>query len=81
MSYNTNLPTKTPTMQIKPEFFRLPTRGRDPYFGLTRSFYYSCEKSGVLRFQRLRKRGAARGITLVPYDAVANLIRSQDGAS
>jgi hypothetical protein len=29
-----------------PEFFRLPKSGRDPYFGLGRSYYYEGEKLG-----------------------------------
>jgi hypothetical protein len=60
-----------------PEFFRLPTDGPDPYFGLTRSWYYSAEKLGKLRLVRLRDRGKLRGVTLVPYDAVSAFIRAQ----
>ena len=61
----------------KPEFFRLPKRGGDPYFGLTRPWYYQAEQRGDLRLVRIRERGKARGITLVPYDETAALIRSK----
>jgi hypothetical protein len=32
--------------QSRPEFFRLPKSGGDPYFGLGRSYYYEGEKQG-----------------------------------
>jgi hypothetical protein len=63
--------------QPRPEFFRLPKSGGDPYFGLGRSYYYEGEKDGHWRLIRLRKRGKVRGVTLVPYDAVADFIRNQ----
>ena len=59
------------------EFFRLPKAGGDPYFGLGRSYYYEGEKHGYWRLVRLRQRGKLRGVTLVPYDAVAAFIRKQ----
>ena len=61
----------------RPEFFRLPKSGGDPYFGLGRSYYYEGEKQGNWRLIRLRQRGKLRGVTLVPYDAVAAFIRKQ----
>jgi hypothetical protein len=64
-----------------PEFFRLPKSGGDPYFGLGRSYYYEGEKDGHWRLIRLRKRGKLRGVTLVPYDAVADFIRNQGRAA
>jgi hypothetical protein len=63
--------------QPKPEFFRLPKSGGDPYFGLGRSYYYEGEKQGNWKLIRLRQRGKLRGVTLVPYDAVAAFIRNQ----
>jgi hypothetical protein len=65
----------------RPEFFRLPTRGPDPYFGLTRPAYYRLEERGDIRLVRIRERGKLRGITLVPYDAIAAFIRSQAAAA
>ena len=65
----------------RPEFFRLPKAGGDPYFGLGRSYYYEGEKQGNWRLVRLRARGKLRGVTLVPYDAIAAYIRKQGGCS
>ncbi len=61
----------------RPEFFRLPSVGGDPYFGFTRSFYYEGESRGYWKLARIRERGKLRGVTLVPYDAVAAFIRKQ----
>ena len=63
----------------RPEFFRLPKSGGDPYFGLGRSYYYEGEKAGNWYSLRLRKRGKQRGVTLVPYDLIAAYIRKQGG--
>jgi hypothetical protein len=67
--------------QTRPEFFRLPKSGGDPYFGLGRSYYYEGEKQGYWRLVRIRQRGKLRGVTLVPYDAVAAFIRKQGRAA
>ena len=59
----------------RPEFYRLPKPGEgDPYFGLTRAHYYDLEKRGKLKLVRLRRPGAERGVTLVPYAKVAALV-------
>ena len=63
--------------QSHPEFFRLPKSGGDPYFGLGRSYYYEGEQRGWWRLARIRERGKLRGVTLVPYDAVAAFVRSK----
>jgi hypothetical protein len=62
----------------RPEFFRLPKAGGDPYFGLGRSYYYAGEQLGYWRLIRIRQRGKVRGVTLVPYDSIAAFIRRQD---
>lgn len=62
---------------IRPEFFRLPRRGQDPYFGLTRGYYYGEDKAGRLILLRLRKPGTKRGVTLIPYLQVAALLRAE----
>lgn len=64
-------------LNSRPEFFRIPSHGPDPYFGLRKSYYYNAEARGDFRLVRLRERGKLRGVTLVPYDAVAAFIRSQ----
>ena len=61
----------------RPEAFRLPSKGPDPYFGLSRSYYYEGEKLGWWKLIRLRKRSKLRGVTLVPYDAIAAHVRAQ----
>jgi hypothetical protein len=61
----------------RPEFFRLPKSGGDPYFGLGRSYYYEGEKQGYWRLVRIRRPGRQRGITLVPHAEIAAFIRNQ----
>ena len=62
----------------RPEFFRLPKgRERDPFFSLSRSFFYRGEQLGYWRLVRIRERGKVRGITLVPFDAVEQFVRRQ----
>jgi hypothetical protein len=63
----------------RPETFRLPKpkSGGDPFFHFSRSFYYEGEKRGYWRLIRIRERGKLRGVTLVPFDAVARFLRSQ----
>ena len=61
----------------RPEFYRLPAKGGDPYFHLGRSFYYEGEKRGYWKLVRLRERGKLRGVTLIPYDQVAAFVRKQ----
>jgi hypothetical protein len=66
--------------QSRPEFFRLPKSGGDPYFGIGRSYYYEGEARGYWRLVRIRERGKLRVVTLVPYDAVAAFLRNQGRA-
>jgi hypothetical protein len=61
----------------RPEFFRLPKSGGDPYFGFGRSYYYEGEQRGYWKLVRIRERGKIRGVTLVPYDAVSAFIHKQ----
>jgi hypothetical protein len=76
------LPSEVAASTSRPDFFRLPDakscRG-DPHFGFRRTYYYEGEKRGWWRLVRIRERGKLRGVTLVPYDAVAAFIRSQVG--
>ena len=58
------------------EFYRLPPPGkRDPYFGLSRSWYYKAAASGEIKLVSVRQRNALRGVRLVVYDSVADYIR------
>ena len=63
---------------IRPEFFRLPHKGVDPYFGLSRSFYYDLDASGQVLLVRLRKRGSQRGVTLVNYEAMSTFLSKRN---
>ena len=73
----TGLP-QTSAALLRPEFFRLPSGGGgDRYFGFTRTFYYEGEKRGYWKLARIRERGKLRGVTLVPYDAIAAFVRSK----
>jgi hypothetical protein len=66
-----------PNRTERPEFYRLPKSGGDPYFAFGRSFYYEGEKRGYWKLVRIRERGKLRGVTLVPYDMVAAFVRKQ----
>jgi hypothetical protein len=58
------------------EFFRLPGPGkRDPFFGLSRGWYYKAESLGEIKMISVRRRNALRGVRLVVYDSVADHIR------
>ena len=70
-----------PSRVNAPEFFRLPAKGPDPFFGLTRSYYYALEQAGRLKLVRIRNRGCQRGITLVPYDRVLTFLKAQEVAA
>lgn len=62
------------------EFFRLPPPGkRDPFFGLSRGWYYKAFAAGEIKMVAVRQRNALRGVTLVVYDSVAAYIRRSMG--
>ena len=57
------------------EFFRLPAPGkRDPYFGLSRGWYYKAAALGEIKMISIRQRNALRGVRLVVYDSVLGYI-------
>jgi len=57
-----------------PYTFRPPSKGADPYFGLTRSWYYAAEVQGRITLIRLRAKGKSRGVTLVLSAEVKSVI-------
>jgi hypothetical protein len=63
-----------PQPPVEPFTFRLPSKGTDPHFGMTRGFYYKMEAEGQIALIRLRSKDKSRGVTLVPYGAVKALI-------
>lgn len=62
------------SLTIRPEYFRLPSRGVDPHFGLSRSYYYELDSTGQVLLVRLRNRDSQRGVVLVSYDAMSAFI-------
>jgi hypothetical protein len=70
-------PSEAARSASRPECFRLPKRGGDPFFGFSRSFYYEGEQRGYWRLIRIRERGKQRGVTLIPFDAIAQFVRKQ----
>ncbi len=69
-------PTHNQTAPHSVEFFRLPQPGkRDPFFGLSRGWYYKAHAAGEIRMVAVRQRGALRGVRLVVYDSVCAYIR------
>jgi hypothetical protein len=63
----------------RPEYYRLPRQGSggDPYFHLSRSFYFRGEALGYWRLTRICEPGKSRGVTLVCYDEIARFIAKQ----
>lgn len=69
-------PPQNQTTPHSVEFFRLPQPGkRDPFFGLSRGWYYKAHAAGEIRMVAVRQRGALRGVRLVVYDSVCAYIR------
>lgn len=56
------------------EWMRLPTKGRDPIFGLTRPWYYGAIKRGEIRSSCLRRKNALTGVRLVNVASVREYI-------
>lgn len=74
------IPPQNAAAPHRVEFFRLPQPGkRDPFFGLSRGWYYKAEAAGEIRMVAIRNRGAARGVRLVAYDSVMECIRRAMG--
>ncbi len=72
---NSNTPTPTDAAAHRVEFFRLPSPGkRDPFFGLSRGWYYKAAAHGEIKMIALRQRNALRGVRLVVYDSVLDYI-------
>jgi GH43 family beta-xylosidase len=73
-----NLPATPASHHV--EFFRLPAPGkRDPYFGLSRGWYYKTAALGEIKMISVRQRNALRGVRLVVYDSVAAYVRRAAG--
>ncbi|HVX91073.1 MAG TPA: hypothetical protein VHC20_05625 [Candidatus Paceibacterota bacterium] len=76
MNTGNPIPTQNPATAHRVEFFRLPPPGkRDPFFGLSRGWYYKASAAGEIKMVAIRNRGAVRGVRLVAYDSVVDYIR------
>ncbi len=76
MNTGNPIPTQNPATAHRVEFFRLPPPGkRDPFFGLSRGWYYKAAALGEIKMVAIRQRGALRGVRLVAYDSVCDYIR------
>ena len=65
---------------MRPEFYRLPTpHEQDVFFGLTRALYYSLEARGLIQLIRIVPKGRKKGIVLVKYSDMAELINHLSG--
>jgi hypothetical protein len=69
--------TSIDQIPVRPETFRLPTKGVDPHFGFSRPWYYAAEARGCFKLIRIRDRGKKRGVVLVPYADVLAFIKQQ----
>ena len=76
MNSVSSTPTASEAGSHRIEFYRLPAAGkRDPFFGLSRGWYYKAAALGEIKMVAVRQRGALRGVRLVAYDSVCDYIR------
>jgi hypothetical protein len=66
--------TATAIPPLLQDWMRLPSRGRDPIFGLSRAWYYGEIKRGSIRTSCLRREGCLTGVRLVNVASVRRLI-------
>lgn len=62
---------------MQPEFVTLPSRGGDPICGLSRSFWYSCERDGLIKLRRFHRPGKDKGRVLLPVAEAIALVNSR----
>lgn len=75
MNTGNPISTQQPATAHRVEFFRLPPPGkRDPFFGLSRGWYYKAAAAGEIKMVAIRNRGAVRGVRLVAYDSVVDYV-------
>jgi len=59
--------TSIDEIPVRPETYRLPTKGGDRFFGFSRSWYCTGEARGYFKLIRIRDRGKKRGVVLARY--------------
>src|SRR5258708_11990523 len=80
MNSGSSIPSNDVNTLHRVEFFRLPAPGkRDPFFGLSRGWYYKATAAGEIKMVAVRQRGALRGVRLIAYDSVVDYIRRSMG--
>jgi hypothetical protein len=71
------IPPVNDAQQLTPEFCRLPRpKTRCPLTGLSRTSLVELIDAGKVRAVRLRKKGAARGITLINRQSLLDHLHS-----
>jgi hypothetical protein len=76
------VPTVADAPQVPPEFTRLPRpKTRCQITGLSRSSLNDLISAGKIRAVKLRKRGAARGITLINRQSLLDYLHSLESQS
>lgn len=70
----TNLSTNTPAVVSPLEFIKMPLRGGDAVFSMSRSFWLDAERCGSIQLVRIKKPGRAKGSILLPVAAAREMI-------
>ena len=74
-SFNTNPPAAASPVGVCPvEFLNIPSKGGDPIFGRSRSFWYNLEASGLIRLTRFRLPGNVRGRVAIPVSKAREVL-------
>ena len=63
------------TQALAPEFIRLPTRGRCPWTGLSRPYFYQLIHAGKIKSVSLRPKGSLKGARLIHLASVQAYLR------
>ena len=56
------------------EFLNIPSKGGDPIFGRSRSWWYGIEAQGLIRLTRFRRPGNVRGRVAIPVAAARQVL-------
>ena len=73
-----------PTSQIRaylPEFVTLKSAGGDPVTGMSRSWWYSAERDGLINLVRIRRPGMIKARVLLPVPQALELVRRLSSSS
>ncbi len=74
-------PTAAPSPYY-PKFIALPgRRGGDPIFDLGRTWWLDCERAGLIKLYRLKRRGNVRGAVRIPVVQAAELMERLNASS